>query len=91
MLYELETWVTKLCIGRVLGKLHHREARRLMGKQHWRGWDGGWLHPTMENTMAEAGLQEVETYLSRHHNTVTQFIASRPIMDLCLAVELSPG
>ena len=37
--------------------------------------------------MAEAGMQEVETYISRHQNTVTQFIATRPIMDLCLVAE----
>ena len=41
--------------------------------------------------MAEPGLQEVETYSSRLHNTVTQFIVTRPIMDLCLAAERRPG
>ena len=35
--------------------------------------------------MAEVGLQEVETYFSRRQNTVAQFIATRPIIDLCLA------
>ena len=34
--------------------------------------------------MTEAVLQEVETYISCLHNKVTQFIATRPIMDLCL-------
>ena len=41
--------------------------------------------------MAEAGLQEVETYLSRRHNTVAQYIATRPIMDLCLTAKRMPG
>ena len=41
--------------------------------------------------MVEAGLQEVDTYVSRRHNTVTQFIAARPIMDLCLEAEQRPG
>ena len=36
--------------------------------------------------MVEAGLQEVGTYVSCHQNTVVQFIATRPIIDLCLAV-----
>ena len=39
--------------------------------------------------MEEAELQEVDTYASRLHNTVVQFIATRPIMDLCLAAERS--
>ena len=34
--------------------------------------------------MTEAGVQEVETYITLHKNTLTQFITTRPIMDLCL-------
>ena len=41
--------------------------------------------------MAEAGLQDVDTYISRRQNTVTQFIANRSIMDLCLLEERRPG
>ena len=41
--------------------------------------------------MAEAGLQEVETYVSRLHNTVVQYIATNPIMDLCMSVKRKPG
>ena len=41
--------------------------------------------------MEEAGMQEVETYLSRHQNTVAQFIATRPIMDLFLVAERRLG
>ena len=41
--------------------------------------------------MAEAGLQEVETYISCCHNTVAQFIATFTIMDLCMAEERRPG
>ena len=41
--------------------------------------------------MAEAGLQEVETYFSFHHNIVAQFITTRPIIDRCLAAEKIPG
>ena len=41
--------------------------------------------------MAEAGLNEVETYISRRQNTVAQYIATRPIMDLRLAVKCRPG
>ena len=41
--------------------------------------------------MAEAGMQEVETYVSHRQNNVTQFIATRPIMDLCLETVWNPG
>ena len=41
--------------------------------------------------MADTGLQEVDTYVSLHQNTVAQYIATRPIMDLCLAAKRRPG
>ena len=50
-----------------------------------------WIYPPLEDAMAEAGLQEVETYISRRQNTATQFIATSPIMDLFLAAERIPG
>ena len=36
MLYGSETWVVTYCIGRVLGRLHHRVTRRLTGRQPWK-------------------------------------------------------
>ena len=33
--------------------------------------------------MQEAGFEEVEECVLRRHNTVTQYITLRPIMDLC--------
>ena len=41
--------------------------------------------------MAELGLQNVDTYVSSYHNKATQFIATRTIMDLCMAVERRMG
>ena len=53
--------------------------------------DDVWVYPLLEGAMEEAGLEEVDTYVSRRHNTTTQFITTRPIMDLYLAAERSPG
>ena len=41
--------------------------------------------------MAEAGLQEVEVYVSCRQNTVGQYIATRHIMELCLEAKQMPG
>ena len=45
----------------------------------------------MEEATTEAGLQEVENYVTCRQNTVEQFIETRPIMHLCLAAEHIPG
>ena len=41
--------------------------------------------------LEEVVFQEVETYIDRRHNTVAQYIATRPIMDLCLTAVRRPG
>ena len=41
--------------------------------------------------MVEAGLEEVNTYVSQLHNTFAQFIETRLIMDICLVTERRPG
>ena len=90
-LYGLETWVTTPCIGRVLGGFYHRVAHRLTGRQPLMGSDRRWAYLPQAEAVEEAGLQEVGTYVSRRQNTVKQFIATRPIIDLCLAEERRPG
>ena len=76
---------------RVLVVFRHSVAHGLTGQQPRKGRYGGWVYPPLENAMAKAGLQEVETYVYRHKNTVVKYIATRPTMDLCLAAKQRPG
>ena len=64
---------------------------RLAVQKPQRGIDGRWVYPPLAYAMMESVLQKVDTYVSRFHSTVAQFIATRPIMDLCMAVERRPG
>ena len=75
---------------RVLARFHHRVARRLTGRQPRKGRCGGWFYPPLEDVMAEAGLQVIDTYVSGRQNTVAQYIETRPTMDLCLEVKRRP-
>ena len=52
---------------------------------------GVWVYPPIEDAMVESGLQEVETYVSRRQNTITHFIATRTIVELCLEMERRTG
>ena len=45
----------------------------------------------MAETMEEEGLQEVDTYVTCQQNTFAQYIATGPIMYLCLEAERRPG
>ena len=80
-----ETWVMTPHTGRVLGGFHHRVARRMPWTKPWRGGDGVWVYPPLEDSMLEVRLKDVETYVFHHQNIVAHFIATSPIVDLCLA------
>ena len=41
--------------------------------------------------MKAVGLEEVNTYLFFRQNTVSQYIAIQPILELCLEEERQPG
>ena len=44
----------------------------------------------MGNVMRAAGLEEIETYISRRKNTVRHYISTHPIIDLCLYTDMRP-
>ena len=54
------------------------------------GGVGSWVYTPLAEFMEEAWLQDVETYISFHQNTFSQFIAAMSIMDLCLAADRRP-
>ena len=78
-------------IGSTLVVFRHQVIRQLMGRNPRQKADGIWVYPPLAVVMAEAGMEEVETYIAQCHKTVTDIIMIRPIMDLCLAAERHPG
>ena len=61
-----------------------------MGQLPYRQSYVSWYYPPLVNVMREAGLEELETYISRSQNPVAQYIATQTILDLCLEVEKHP-
>ena len=45
----------------------------------------------MEEAMHDVGLEELETYISLRQNTMDLYIATRPILYLCLEVDRKSG
>ena len=50
-----------------------------------RNEDFRWIYKPLDKAMKSVGLEEVETYVLCHQNTVAQYIATLPILELCLA------
>ena len=64
--------------GSLNGLLGGRQGVRQGG-----GGGGRWYYPPLAVAMAEAGFEEIGTYVIRRHNMAAQYIATRPILDLC--------
>ena len=69
----------------------HRAAWSMagMGPRHQKY--GMWVYPPIGAALEMVGLEEIGVYIARCQNMVAQYIATRPIMDLCLAAERNPG
>ena len=69
----------------------HGAARRLTGRQPRREKDGDWHYPSLEGAMQEAGLTDIRTSIMRSHNTVAQYIVTRPLLDMCEGTRAREG
>ena len=49
------------------------------------------MYPPIGSALEMVGMEEIGVYISCHQNTVAQYTATHPIMDLCLAAERSLG
>ena len=83
LMFGAETWVVTPRIERVLNSLMHGAARRITGRQPQIGWYGKWFYPSMEGAMKEAGFKDIWTSIINRQNTVAQYIATLPLLDLC--------
>ena len=66
-------------------------AIRITGRQPRRGRDGKWFYPSLEGAMKEAGLTDVQTSINRRQNTVAHYIATRPLLELCVGAKQREG
>ena len=76
---------------RALDSFQHRFARRLTGKQPRRLGGGSWAYTSLDEAMGEAVFKGIRESVTRRQNTVTQYIATRPILDLYERSTQRPG
>ena len=91
LLLVAESWVVSPHIGRTLGRFHHRLDLWMVKMQLPRDSVGRWIYLPLEEAMKTVGMEEVETHVLLRHNKTTQYIATRSILELCLAAEIRPG
>ena len=83
LLFGAETWVVTPRMERVLNSSMHGATRRITRRKTQRGRDGKWFYPSLEGAMKEAGFKCVWASINTRQNMVAQYIATRPLLDLC--------
>ena len=83
LFFGAETWVLTQRMEKALDIFQSRVARGVTGNHLWRKKDGRWDYPPVTEALEEAGLEGIRKSITRRQNTVAQYIATRPILDLC--------
>ena len=83
LIFGSEMWVLNPQTEQSLGSFQHRVVRRINGRQMRRQGEGGWEYPPLASATEEAGLEDIGVYIQKRKNTVAQYIAIQPILDLC--------
>ncbi len=91
LLYGCETWVVKEGMLKVLEGFHHRVARRITGRTARRLPNGEWRYPCVKKALRKAGLWSMREYIRRRQARMVEYLATRPIYDLCREIEALPG
>ena len=91
LLFGSETWVVTPRLEKALAGFHHRAVQWMAGMGPESQLYRTWVYPPIGEALEMLGLDEIGVYIDRRQNTVAQYIAPRPIMELCMAVERRMG
>ena len=91
LIFGAETWVLTPRMEKALDSFQSRFARRITGRQPRRKKDRSWDYPLLAGALREAGMVGMRTSITWRQNTVAQYIATRPILNLCERATWRPG
>ena len=82
ILFGSETWVMNPHMGRALGSFYNSVARGITGMQPKQQEHRSWYYTPLETVIEEAVFEEIGAYVLNRKNTVAQYIATQPILNL---------
>ena len=83
LLYGLDMWVLSSAMQKKVEGSHTSFLRHITGKRAWRIVDEMWETHWAELVQELAGTQSEMTYIGRRQETVSQWVVSRPIFEVC--------
>lgn len=93
LLYASETWnISSQGLMSMLRSFHHRMARCISRQtpRYFRGEDR-WEYPPIDDALEIAGLFKIEEYLRRRQALFVDYVATRPIYNLCINSDRQSG
>jgi L-rhamnose mutarotase len=92
LLFGSETWVLSQPMLTALEGFHWRVARRIADNQPYLDRQTGeWVYPPIDKVLEEVGMYSIAHYIDKRQNTVADYVATRPIFDLCQGSEWLTG
>ena len=92
LLFGSETWTLTGPMLRYLEYFHHRVARHLTGERpRFPADENRWTKAPIDEVLNDAGLFPIAEYISRRRNTIVEYVATRPILDLCSETDRRSG
>ena len=91
LLFGAETWLLTPRMERALDSFQHRFVRRITESHPRRQRGGSWAYPPLEEAMGGSCFGGISKSITMRQNTVAQYIATRPILDLCERSTRRPG
>ena len=91
LIFGTETWVLTPRTEKALASFQSRVTRKITGRQPRIKKDGIWDYPPLAGALRKTGMVGIWTSITRRQNTVAQYIATRPILDLCERDTRRPG
>jgi hypothetical protein len=83
LLYGVESWTLTERTIRRFHSFHNRVARYITGRHVRQREDGTYDCPPTVEVLADAGLENIETYIQRRRGTIQDHVRTRPIYGKC--------
>ena len=92
LLFGCETWVLSDTIKRLLRGFHIKAAYQMAKLYKPRKDENGvWTYPASKDALEEVGLLTIDEYIERRRETIVEYVATRPVLDLCRNERRRPG
>ena len=83
ILYGLEMWVLLVSLVNMIEGTHTEFLRMIIGNRVKQLEDGTWETTGVEGILEAAGTQSARIYIEQRQATVAQWVALRPLFDVC--------